>query len=179
MTIIIKIKRNDYGCVCMPTSTSFLSYVNSCIPCDLERLLSLPLSLSPSLSSHQYNRIFFSSVSISYSFLLWCTTTIIGEWQQTTTTRAIRRRHRRWFRRLIIIALSRPGLSFLRSSTFLLLPSSHRFNRSQCSERTSNTTATTSPSFDIHNSYQFLHFSFKTKTARQYILELKQCGIST
>jgi hypothetical protein len=130
-------------------STSVLCYVVSWIACDLERVVSF------SCASHQHNRIFFSvSISISSScsiFLLWCTTTIIGEWQQTTT-RAIRRHHRRWFRRLIIIALSRSGLPFLRSSTLLLLPSSRRFNCSRCSDRTSNTLAITSPSFHIHDS---------------------------
>ena len=97
--------------------------------------------------------------------MLWCTTTI-GGWQQTTTiaktVRAIRCRHRRWFRRLIIIALSRSGLSRLRSSTLLLLllPSSCRFHRSRCSSRIT-TAALTSPT-DIHNScLSFVYFSWK------------------
>ena len=135
-------------------------YVISSRACDLERLVPLLPSLFLVISITE------SSSSSSSSFLQWwCTTIFIGGWQQTTT-RAIRRHHCRWFYRLIIIALSRSALSFLRSSTFLLqlLPaSSRRFNRSRCSDRTSNTLTTTSSSLHIHDFSQLLDFSFSTK----------------
>lgn len=117
-------------------------------------------SPSVSLSSHRHTRIFFS-VSISF-FLLWCTTTIIGGWQQITTARAIRR-HCRYFCRIIIIVLSRSGLSFLRSSTLLVLPSTRRLHRSRCFDQTSITTDATVPSFDIYDFFRFLYFFLKRK----------------
>lgn len=160
--IVIRMKRND--------ESLYEQTFNSCTLFLVRWLMiwrdsypsPLPLSLSL-LRSHfspiDIPRLFLLLIPLLLFlyfsfFLLWCTTTI-GGWQQTTTiaitVRAIRCRHRRRFRRLIIIALSRSGLSLLRSSTLLLLLlSSCRFHRSRCSSRIT-TTALTSPT-DIHNS---------------------------
>jgi hypothetical protein len=150
------IKRNDYGCVDVD------EHFRSVLCCHLHSLWFGETTISLFLLPIDITESFSQSLSLPF-FLLWCTTTIIGGWQQTTTVRAIRRRHRRWFCRLIIIALSRSGPLFLRSLTLLLLPSSRRL---QCSDRT---TLTTSPSFDIHESYQFLYFSLKNKKPRANI----------
>lgn len=159
--IVIRMKRNDESLYEQTFNSCTLFFVRWLMIWRDSYPSPLPLSLSLALSllSHWHTETFSSSYSSSslslfLFFFLWCTTTI-GGWQQTTTiaitVRAIRCRHRRRFRRLIIIALSRSGLSLLRSSTLLLLLlSSCRFHRSRCSSRIT-TTALTSPT-DIHNS---------------------------